>query len=145
MRAIVEHRFSSPNLALSRGEIETINAEVRDPQHRIVRAMGRLLSLVPTDLDDELLLEDARAFCQRFFPWYNLEHRHSGIAMLTPDAKPLLKVSDPGAALALLERVLGAEHRSEEALVVRLSGVTTAFVPLGGLPLVDDRLLGDAR
>ena len=29
-------------------------------------------------------LEDARAFCQRFFHWYNLEHHHSGIAMLTP-------------------------------------------------------------
>ncbi len=31
-------------------------------------------------------IEDARAFCQDFFGWYNLEHRHSGIAMLTPDA-----------------------------------------------------------
>jgi putative transposase len=29
-------------------------------------------------------LEDARGFCQRFFGWYNFEHRHSGIALLTP-------------------------------------------------------------
>jgi putative transposase len=29
-------------------------------------------------------LEDARAFCRTFFAWYNDEHRHSGIAMLTP-------------------------------------------------------------
>ena len=29
-------------------------------------------------------LEDARAFCQDFFPWYNTEHRHSGIGLLTP-------------------------------------------------------------
>lgn len=29
-------------------------------------------------------LEDARAHCQRFFHWYNCEHHHSGIAMLTP-------------------------------------------------------------
>lgn len=29
-------------------------------------------------------LQEARAFCQRFFAWYNTEHRHSGIAMLTP-------------------------------------------------------------
>jgi len=29
-------------------------------------------------------LEDARAFCRRFFAWYNGEHRHSGIAMYTP-------------------------------------------------------------
>jgi putative transposase len=30
-------------------------------------------------------IEDARAFGQRFFPWYNHEHHHSGIALLTPD------------------------------------------------------------
>jgi putative transposase len=30
-------------------------------------------------------IEDARSFCQNFFTWYNTEHRHSGIAMLTPD------------------------------------------------------------
>ncbi len=29
-------------------------------------------------------LEDARAFCRHFFRWYNLEHRHHGIALLTP-------------------------------------------------------------
>jgi len=29
-------------------------------------------------------LEDARAFSQKFFRWYNEEHRHSGIALLTP-------------------------------------------------------------
>ena len=29
-------------------------------------------------------IEDARAFCQEFFQWYNLEHRHSGIGLLTP-------------------------------------------------------------
>lgn len=29
-------------------------------------------------------IEDARSFCRDFFPWYNDEHRHSGIAMLTP-------------------------------------------------------------
>ena len=29
-------------------------------------------------------IQDARAFCQRFFAWYNDHHRHSGIGMLTP-------------------------------------------------------------
>jgi putative transposase len=29
-------------------------------------------------------LEDARAFCRRFFTWYNTCHRHSGIALYTP-------------------------------------------------------------
>ncbi len=30
-------------------------------------------------------IEDARMFCRKFFVWYNTEHRHSGIAMLTPE------------------------------------------------------------
>jgi putative transposase len=29
-------------------------------------------------------IQDARSFCRRFFGWYNHEHRHSGIALLTP-------------------------------------------------------------
>jgi len=29
-------------------------------------------------------IEDARSFCRRFFDWYNNEHRHSGIGMMTP-------------------------------------------------------------
>ena len=29
-------------------------------------------------------IEDSRNLCRDFFPWYNDEHHHSGIAMLTP-------------------------------------------------------------
>jgi putative transposase len=29
-------------------------------------------------------IEDARAFCREFFAWYNTEHHHSGIGLLTP-------------------------------------------------------------
>ena len=29
-------------------------------------------------------VQDSRAFCQRFFPWYNDAHRHSSLALLTP-------------------------------------------------------------
>ena len=29
-------------------------------------------------------LEDGRAYCHTFFPWYNDEHHHSGIGMMTP-------------------------------------------------------------
>ena len=28
-------------------------------------------------------IEDTRAHCRIFFPWYNTEHRHSGIGLLT--------------------------------------------------------------
>ncbi len=30
-------------------------------------------------------IQDSRAFCQDFFSWYNKEHRHSGIALMTPE------------------------------------------------------------
>jgi putative transposase len=30
-------------------------------------------------------IQDGRAFCHDFFPWYNCEHRHSGIGLLTPE------------------------------------------------------------
>jgi putative transposase len=30
-------------------------------------------------------IEDSRSFCQNFFPWYNQEHRHSGIGLMTPE------------------------------------------------------------
>jgi len=29
-------------------------------------------------------IEDARAFCQQFFPWYNTQHHHAGLGLLTP-------------------------------------------------------------
>jgi putative transposase len=38
----------------------------------------------PTFPDRFGSIQDARAFCQTFFGWYNLEHRHSGIGLLTP-------------------------------------------------------------
>jgi putative transposase len=31
-------------------------------------------------------IEDGRAFCRRFFHWYNHEHRHSGLGFHTPDS-----------------------------------------------------------
>jgi len=29
-------------------------------------------------------IEDARGFCGDFFPWYNMEHRHTGLGLFTP-------------------------------------------------------------
>jgi putative transposase len=31
-------------------------------------------------------IEHARSFCRTFFDWYNHEHRHSGIGLMTPAA-----------------------------------------------------------
>jgi putative transposase len=41
-------------------------------------------------------IQDARAFCQRFFAWYNEEHRHSALGLMTPgmvhhDQAPLIR------------------------------------------------------
>ena len=30
-------------------------------------------------------IQDARSFCQPFFNWYNNQHRHTGIALMTPE------------------------------------------------------------
>jgi transposase InsO family protein len=30
-------------------------------------------------------IEEARTFCRRFFAWYNEEHHHAGIGLMTPD------------------------------------------------------------
>ena len=30
-------------------------------------------------------IQDAKAFCRRFFQWYNAEHHHLGIGLMTPD------------------------------------------------------------
>jgi putative transposase len=61
-------------------------------------------------------IEDARGFCQRFFSWYNQEHRHSGIAFHTPDDVHL------GRAPALRERrarVLAAAYAAHPERFVR--------------------------
>ena len=39
-------------------------------------------------------LEDARAFCRSFLSWYNTEHRHSGIGLMTPEMVHYGKVAE---------------------------------------------------
>ena len=39
-------------------------------------------------------LQDARVFCQRFFPWYNTEHHHSGLGLLTPEVVHYQRVEE---------------------------------------------------
>ena len=31
-------------------------------------------------------IEQARSFCREFFQWYNTQHRHCGIGLMTPQA-----------------------------------------------------------
>lgn len=52
-------------------------------------------------------IEDARAFCVTFFDWYNTQHRHSGIAWLTPNAMHHGQEKD---ALAVRQQALDSAY-----------------------------------
>jgi len=61
-------------------------------------------------------IQDSRAFCQTFFPWYNDEHRHSGIGMMSPS------MVHHGAAVSIRENrqlVLDAAYRDHPERFVR--------------------------
>jgi len=61
-------------------------------------------------------LQDARVFCQEFFVWYNEEHRHSGLGLLSP------AVVHHGLAPAAIEQrraVLDAAYASHPERFVR--------------------------
>jgi len=54
-------------------------------------------------------IQDSRAFCQQFFQWYNEEHRHSGIALLTP---AVVHFGETQTVLAQRQVVLDAAYRA---------------------------------
>jgi putative transposase len=53
--------------------------------------------------------DQAKRFCQVFFDWYNRQHHHSGIAMLTPEQ---LHYGQAEAILEQRQRVLEAAYRA---------------------------------
>ena len=52
-------------------------------------------------------IEDSRAFGQMFFPRYNHEHHHSGIALLTPE---MLQYGMSGMVIEQRQQVLDAAY-----------------------------------
>ncbi len=48
-------------------------------------AQFKTLKYCPAFPDRFGSIEDARLFCRGFFDWYNKEHKHTGIALLTPE------------------------------------------------------------
>ena len=61
-------------------------------------------------------IEDARAFCRPFFAWYNAEHRHSGLGLLTPEVVHYGRASD---VLAARQLVLTAAWEANPERFVR--------------------------
>jgi putative transposase len=61
-------------------------------------------------------IEDARGFCQEFMRWYNTEHHHTGIGLLTPETVHY------GRAVEVIEerqRVLSAAYEQRPERFVR--------------------------
>lgn len=69
-------------------------------------------------------LEDSRAFCRPFFRWYNTEHRHCGIAFMTPQAVHY------GDAPQILETRATALNAAFEAHPERFKGKQPIPTPL---------------
>lgn len=61
-------------------------------------------------------IQDARAFCRAFFTWYNTEHRHSGLALMTPHQ---VHYGDTVAIRAARQAVLDEGHRRHPERFVR--------------------------
>jgi len=60
--------------------------------------------------------EDGRGFCQRFFRWYNHEHYHSGIGLLTPF---MVHYGLAGAVLSKRQQTLDAAYLAHPERFVR--------------------------
>jgi putative transposase len=61
-------------------------------------------------------IQDSRAFCQQFFQWYNQEHRHSGIGLLTP---AMVHFGETQIVLAHRQVVLDAAYQAHPDRFVR--------------------------
>jgi putative transposase len=61
-------------------------------------------------------IEDSRAFGQKFFPWYNHDHHHSGIALLTPE---MLHYGMAGEVIELRQQVLDQAYARNPERFVR--------------------------
>lgn len=61
-------------------------------------------------------IEDARAFCGPFFDWYNHEHHHTGLALLTPADVHFGRVTE---RLVTRDEALAAAHEAHPERIVR--------------------------
>ena len=61
-------------------------------------------------------IQDSRAFCQQFFAWYNEQHRHSGLGLLTP---AMVHFGQAQSVLAQRQLVLDAAYQAHPDRFVR--------------------------
>jgi putative transposase len=89
-------------------------------------------------------IQDGRAFCHTFFPWYNDDHRHSGIGMMTP------AMVHYGLAPAMRENrqlVLDAAYATHPDRFVRRPPVSRHFPRRSGSinPTTQTKILSNLR
>ena len=66
-------------------------------------------------------LQDARSFCREFFAWYNDEHHHTGIGLLTPK---IVHYGEAPQVIAARDRVLRVAYEAHPERFVK--GLPTA-------------------
>ena len=79
-------------------------------------AQFKTLKYRPGFPDRFVSIEEARAFCQDFFRWYNAEHRHAGIGLLAPEVVHYGQAHDAYDARA---RVLATAYAAHPERFVR--------------------------
>jgi len=67
------------------GVIKTHSRPHVSDDNRFSESHFKTLKYLPEFPDRFGSIQDASAFCQAFFPWYNTEHHHSRIGLLTPE------------------------------------------------------------
>jgi len=73
------------NLLVDLGVIKTHSRPHVSNDNPYSEAQFKTLKYCPQFPNHFGCIEDARAFCQDFFQYYNKEHRHSGIGFVTPE------------------------------------------------------------
>jgi hypothetical protein len=73
-----------------------------------IESQFRTMKYQPEFPDRFGCIQDSRAFSQGFFPWYNEEHRHSSIGLLTP---AMVHYNQTAVILEQRQTVLDAAYR----------------------------------
>lgn len=73
------------NLLVDLGITKTHSRPYVSNDNPYSEAQFKTLKYCPSFPDRFGSIQDARSFCRRFFTWYNTEHKHSGIGLLTPE------------------------------------------------------------
>ena len=89
------------------GVVKTHSRPYTSTDNPYSEAQFRTIKYRPAFPDRFGSIQHARAFCRPFFSWYNEQHRHSGIGLMTPAAVHYGQAEEARAARA---RVLAAAY-----------------------------------